>query len=93
MGYNDFANSEKNISPTRLQGYGGYGVAQGTTIMSSSKKYRRLQSCMGYNDFADSEKYFSNKVARLRKLRGCVGHHHYVIFKEILKVAKFQRLQ
>ena len=77
----------------RLQSYGSYEVAQGTTIMSSSKKYRRLQSCIGYDDFADSEKYFSNKVARLRRLRGCTGHHHYVIFKEIQKVAKLQRLQ
>ena len=49
----------------RLQSYGSYEVAQDTTIMSSSKKYRRLQSFIGYDDFPNSEKNISSR------LRGC----------------------
>ena len=54
-----------------MQGYGGYGVAQGTAIMSSSKKYRRLQSFIGYDDFPNSEKIFLQGcgVARLRSYK------------------------
>ena len=55
----------------RLQSYGSYEVAQGTTIMSSSKKYRRLQSFIGYDDFPNSEKIFLQGcgVARLRSYK------------------------
>ena len=54
----------------RLQSYGSYEVAQGTTIMSSSKKYRRLQSCIGYDDFADSEKIFLQQGCKVTEVTG-----------------------
>ena len=54
----------------RLQSYESYEVAQGTTIMSSSKKYRRLQSCIGYDDFADSEKIFLQQGCKVTEVTG-----------------------
>ena len=54
----------------RLQSYGSYEVAQDTTIMSSSKKYRRLQSCIGYDDFENSEKIFLQLGCKVTEVTG-----------------------